>query len=305
MTTRFIVNPKSAGGATGGNLKSLMNAISAKVPNAEVILTERPNHATSLARSALAAGIETIVAVGGDGTVNEVINGFFDPNGEVIGSPTLGLIPSGTGGDYRKTWNFNRDFEANLDTFRMGRTTTADLGRIDCIGLDGNPLVRYFANVASFGMGANVCRHVNRSGKRLGGRLTFFLASARSILEYTNQNISITAGNYTHSEPMRVGAVCIGQYFGAGMHIAPYAKVNDGLFDLVTLGNLGRLEMLGMTSLYSGKHLSHAKVRHEISAKVEAVASGDTPVYIEADGEVIGRLPATFTTVANAMKVIS
>ena len=275
------------------------------LPSAEIVLTEGPNHATALARKALMNGVSTIIAVGGDGTINEVVNGFFDVSNEPIDTPILGLIPSGTGGDYRKSWGMKRDISESLQRIVRGKLTVADLGRIDCVSMDGSPLTRYFANVASFGMSANVCRRVNRSGKRLGGRLTFFLASARSIVEYKNRRVTMTSHHGERTGYVRVGAVCIGQYFGAGMRIGPDANVGDGLFDIVTLGDLNRIQMLGMTSLYSGKHLAHPRVHHERSRTFRASPEDSEPTYIEADGEVIGRLPATFTIVPGAMQVIS
>ena len=270
----------------------------------EVAMTSGPGEATELTRKALRAGFSMIVAVGGDGTVNEVVNGFYDGDEPVRESPILGLLPSGTGGDYRKTWGLSKDPEEAVRRLKEGEIRAVDMGRVRYTGFDGKPATHYFANVASFGLSGRVCQRVNRSRKLLGGKVSFFLASAGALMSYRRQPVTLTIAGEAHElAELTVGACCVGRYFGGGMMIGPQADPSDGLLDVVTLDRVGRWDMMRMTSIYTGEHLSNPKVSHWRDATIGAVANGDHECLIEADGEVIGMLPATFEIVPKAFRI--
>lgn len=300
--TYVVVNPTSAGGGTGGRWRRLLSSIEARVGEVEVGRTTHAGHATELTRAALRSGFEMIVAVGGDGTVHEVVNGFFDGDEPIVESPVLGLVPSGTGGDYRKAWNLSNDPAVAVNALGGRATRTADLGRIRWTEPGVGPCSRIFANIASFGMSAEVSRRVNSSSKRLGGKASFFLASFRSALSYERPNVTLVSdGDLIRHASLNVGAVAIGRFFGGGMHIAPQAQPDDGRFDVVTIGERGLVGMLGLTSVYTGQHLSEPDVGHWQAEVVEA--SSASPCFIEADGEVFGRLPARFEILPGAFRM--
>ena len=299
--TLVVFNPKSSGGSTGRRRQAIEAAIRGAVGTFDLAETTGPGHATELSRQALKDGFEMVVAVGGDGTIHEVVNGFFDGDQTVVPQPILGLVPSGTGGDYRKTWGLSNDAEAAARRLGGRDARVVDAGRITWTE-DGERRSRYFANIATFGLGGHTSKMANRQTKMFGGRVSFFVAGVRALLGWRNQPVSlVTDGGPARAAELTVAACCIGRACGGGMHFAPNADPSDGLFDIVSLEGLSRLEMAGMTSLYSGKHLSHPKVAFWQGRRV--VADGTPECLIEADGEVFGSLPATFEIVPAAFRV--
>ena len=246
-----------------------------------------------------------VVAVGGDGTVNEVVNGFFD-NGEAVAErPVLGLLPSGTGGDYRKTWNLGVGVDDAILRLGGRNTKTVDAGRVDWT-VNGTSHARYFANIASIGLGGAVSRQANEQSKILGGKASFFLASARVLLSYNNKDVVITTdGGAPRNSKVTIAAFSIGRFFGGGMMVAPNADPCDGKFDVVAIEGASRFQMITMTSVYKGEHLDHPNVTswQGSTVHVDGCASGPDRVVIEADGEVFGSLPATFSVVPGAFGI--
>jgi len=163
-----------------------------------------------------------------------------------------------------------------------------------------------FINIASFGLSGLVDRYVNDSSKRLGGTLSFLAASARASLSYDNQRVRM---RFDDGDPIdtiiKVCAIANGRYFGGGMYIAPEANLDDGLFDVVSVGDLSRLEMaMSSHRLYRGTHLTLDKVSHRRAKKVSAEPLDSTDVLLDVDGETPGRLPATFTVVPKSLAVV-
>ncbi len=301
--TFVVVNPRSAGGGTGKRWQAISDSLSAALPSWDHAFTKAQGDATELTRNALRQGYEMIVAVGGDGTIHEVVNGFFDGEERVVEQPVLGLIPSGTGGDYRKTWQLSRDPAQACARLAGPNAKPVDAGRIRWTEPDGSAQLRYFANIASFGMSALVCVNVNASSKALGGKLTFLKASAAALLRYERAPVRLTTdGEDVREVSLTVGACCIGRYFGGGMMVAPDADPSDGRFDVVTLA-MSKLDMVRFTSIYKGKHLDNPKVGWWQGAVVDAEPAGSADVFIEADGEVFGRLPARFEVIPNAFRI--
>jgi YegS/Rv2252/BmrU family lipid kinase len=300
--TFVIVNPHSSGGGTGKRMNSLKRQIEAQVGATKFAETTGPGHATELTSDALREGYEMIVAVGGDGTVHEVVNGFFDGDSPIVESPVLGLIPSGTGGDYRKTWNLGRNSGVAINALGGLATEVADVGRIRWTEPGVGPTLRYFVNIASFGMSAEASKRVNESSKRFGGKASFFLASLRAAISYTRVDATLlTDGTIEKQGSLNLGVVAIGQYFGGGMQAAPNALPGDGQFDVVMITDQSVIGMLSMTSIYSGKHLKKTCVDSWRGQVVEASATA--PCFIEADGEVFGSLPARFEIVPSAFRM--
>ena len=306
-----VVNPKSAHGGTGKRWREISAGLNAALGEGwSHGFTEAPGDATRIVRRALRDGHDMIVAVGGDGTINEVINGFFDGEKPVSECPVLGLIGSGTGGDFRKTWGFSRDVGEATARLAGDETRPVDVGRIRWTDPDGTARMRYFANIASFGMSALVSKTVNERSKILGGRASFFLASAESMFRYRKQPIRLTtdgAADKSRVGPLTVGTCCIGRYFGGGMMIGAEADPSDGLFDVVSL-NTGPGDLFRMTRVYKGKHLGQKGVEHWRGAVVEAAVEAQSgrpaaACFIEADGEVFGQLPARFEVVPGVYRI--
>jgi YegS/Rv2252/BmrU family lipid kinase len=301
----FVVNPRSAAGATLRRFESHRREIAERLKrqgfDLEVRLTERPRHATELARSAVVAGAAVVVAVGGDGTNNEVVNGFFDVAGQRIASTTaLGCITSGTGGDFRRTFGWTTNPQDDLERLLRLNRRRIDLGKLECTGTDGQPVSRYFINISSFGLSGVVADIANRSGKRLGAKLSFMMASAQAMATYQAPRVRLTIDDGpTTTENLALGAMCNGQYFGGGMWVAPDAVPDDGLFDAVFVTGGGPAFWLrhGL-SVYAGKHtlVDAVRIGRCQTVRAEPDVAGNR-IFIDLDGEQPGMLPATWSIV--------
>lgn len=305
--TVVVVNPKSQGGKLGTRWTEVAETLGRAFPFDEV-MTKGVGDATRLTREALQAGAERIVAIGGDGTVNEVMNGFFVDGAPIAPEASLALIPFGTGGDFRRSLGVPLDIAAAAAVIAKGHRRKIDVGKLTYVATDGAPAVRMFANIASFGVSGVVDRMVNQSGKKLGGKLSFMIASVRATWSYVNQRVQLTFDGKDRVETtINTVAVANGKYFGGGMMIAPAAELDDGTFEVVSVGDLGMGEVLAMSrKVYSGSHLSMAKVSVRRARVVEA--EGIDPgavIELDVDGENPGRLPARFEVVPGAVWVIA
>ncbi|HET9987690.1 MAG TPA: diacylglycerol kinase family protein, partial [Kofleriaceae bacterium] len=305
--TVVIVNPKSQGGRLGKRWPELADLLQRQFPFDDVH-TESAGHATELVREALRGGAERIVAIGGDGTVNEVVNGFFDNGKAFAPHASFALIPFGTGGDFRRT------LEIPLDTLEAAKIIAAnheraiDVGRLDYVASTGQPATRMFANIASFGVSGVVDRLVNESGKKLG-RLSFAIATARATWAYKNQRVQLIFDGDAQQRieaTINTVAVANGKYFGGSMMIAPNAELDDGQFDVIAMGDFGFADLLKSgRRLYQGTHLAMDKVTARRARLVEAEAVDPKAVVeLDVDGEPLGRLPARFELLPGALKVV-
>lgn len=304
LRTLVIINPHSANGATGRRWKTIREELRRAIGDFGERFTERTGHATDLAREGLRTGCERIVAVGGDGTNNEVVNGFFEHGRPVNPQAALGFIPRGTGGDFRRTLGIGKRLEECLPVLQAGRVRPVDVGTATFRDGAGRETHRHFINITSFGIGGLVDALVNRSSKALGGRLSFLLATARALASYRNRHIRLRVDD-TFDERLTINNVAVanGQYFGGGMWVAPKASPDDGLFDVVILGDLSRGEVIrGSRRIYRGTHLEMPKVRWLRGRRV--VAESDEEVLIDMDGEQPGRLPITCELLPGALRLI-
>jgi diacylglycerol kinase (ATP) len=300
----LIVNPRSAAGRTGKHFDRIARAVRAAVGDFECSFTRAPGDGARLARDAVAAGGELVVAVGGDGTASEVADGLALARPRDAGA-LLGFIPRGTGGDLRKTLGLSEDLDAAARTLAGRKDVRCDLGRLEFVGADGTRQVRHFVNVAGFGISGVVSGEVNRGLKLGGGKLSFMLASAKALLRWSDQPVRWRADDGPWVE-QRVTAlsVCNGRYFGGGMQVAPGARIDDGLFDVVVWSGLGLADFITKKRmLYDGTHVT-LRNTHVLRARtLEAEPVADGPVLLDVDGEAPGRLPARMTILPGALRV--
>jgi len=305
--TTVIVNPKSQGGRLGKRWSELADTIGRAFPFDEA-LTRAPGDATRLTREALRAGAERVVAIGGDGTVNEVVNGFFDEGGAPIApEASFALLPFGTGGDFRRTFGLPTEPAAAARVIAEHRRRRIDVGRLSFTSTSGERVQRMFANIASFGVSGVVDRLVNESGKRFG-RLSFMLATARATWSYRNQRVQLTFDGADRVEStINTVAVANGRYFGGGMLVAPDAEVDDGQFDVIAMGDFGFADLVKSgRRLYQGTHIAMDKVTARRARVVEA--EGVEPgavIELDVDGESPGRLPARFELLPGALWMVA
>ena len=254
------------------------------------MLSEFPGH---LAQAARDGGDSLLVVIGGDGTVNEVANGVAGTEAE------LAVLPCGTGQDFGRTHGIPSSFDDAVRVALEGETRTIDLGRVELD--DGTS--RFFANVGSAGMSGAVARRANSMTKRFGGRATFFYALTREFLAWQNTRVVVELEDGVRREgPMHDVIVANGNWHGGGMKLAPEARQDDGAFDVVTIGDVNKLDFLTTApKLYSGRYLSHPKVELLRSPAVSITAA--EPLPLEVDGEPIGSTPARFEVVPAALRL--
>jgi YegS/Rv2252/BmrU family lipid kinase len=287
-TALFLVNPASGNGATGKRWPALQRRAAELGLTGEAILSQRPGHLADAARD---AGDALLVVVGGDGTMNEVVNGVAGTQAEVA------VLPNGTGQDFGRTYGIPTRFDDAVHVALHGDTRTVDAGRVDYAGG-----TRYFANVSSVGMSGAVAERANRTSKALGGRATFFYVLTRVFLAWQNTEVTVTLDDGERRGRMHDVIVANGVWHGGGMKLAPDARPDDGLFDVVLIGDVSKADFATTApKLYKGGHVSHPKVEIVRSARV--TVDGAEPLPIEADGEQLGTTPATFEVVPGALRV--
>lgn len=307
VKTQFIVNPHSSGGKTGEAWPAIEERLNTAMGPLDVAYTTGQMNATDLTRKALRAGAERVISVGGDGTLNEVVNGFFDGEEHVNPFAAVGLFLSGTGGDFRKTFNMPKEYDEQVIRLIASEPRPIDVGRLDFIDAGGRPSVRYFINIASFGLSGEAVVAINSATtlKRMNSKMAFQWGVLKTGLLYRNKRVRIRIDD-TFDEKLTIStvAVCNGQYFGSGMWVAPKAVPNDGLFDVIMLTDTTKREIIfDAAKIYRGEHLYDAKIRSARGRVVVAEPDeGESHVFLDVDGEAPGRLPATFRILPGAIK---
>ena len=266
-------------------------------------MTQHPGQATDLARQAAASGCDMLVAVGGDGTVNEVLNGLLGDGVSSVRHPTLGIIPLGSGCDLARSLGISKHGTSAIKTLEGAETRSLDVGRVDFMSLDGHRQSRYFINIADLGAGGLVVQKASRAPWILGPRPNYVwgILTAAAVYRARKVTLSVDGGPATDL-PIRNTIIANGRFFGRGFLAAPEAKMDDGLFDIVNVGDFGTFEgMWHVPKLRSGKHLGLEKVSHCRGRRVEVTTSED--VLLEMDGDLVGTLPAAFEILPGAVKV--
>ena len=295
----FLVNPASDNGATGRRWPQIAHVAAEHGLEGATLFSERPGHFRELVRRAAEGGAQLVVAVGGDGTLNEVANGLLSLPAE---RPELAVIPFGTGMDFARSHGIPRKLEQALAVARDGKTRTIDAGRVSYTAWDGSPAEGYFANVSSAGMSGAVARQANSTSKALGGRVSFFAALVRVFAGWRNTEMQVEVGGERRSGKMTNVVVANGRYHGGGMLLAPESEPDDGLFDVLVIGDITKRDfVLSVGKIYRGTHLSHPKI--ELLRGAVASVEAEVPVPVELDGEQPGTTPARFEVVPKALRV--
>jgi len=298
-----VVNPRAALGKSRRLWPALYLELSRTLGVFPWDWTERPLHASTLVRNALGEGCDLIISVGGDGTLNEVVNGFFDQQTSLSRQAALAVIPCGSGGDFRRSLGFDGSVRSALAAVLASDSREVDVGRLSYRSFSGEPADRFFINIASLGLSARVAHLVCRQPSYLGGSGRFFLATLQALLSHRNQHVNLEVdGEPLPPQILNTAAVANGRFFGGGMQIAPRALIDDGLLDLVVLGAVGLRDFfLWGPRLYQGRHLSHPCIHCRKVATVSA--TGAVSVMVEVDGEPIGTLPTTFSLLPRALRL--
>jgi YegS/Rv2252/BmrU family lipid kinase len=301
----FIVNPAAAGGRALRVWRDLESEAARLAGPLDVRVSSGPGDASRLARDA-AQRTRVIVAVGGDGTVNEVVNGLVADDRAVRPDCALGIIAMGTGRDLARTLRLPADPRAQLVRVVTGTDHRLDIGKVRFTEGAGCG-VRYYANVASFGLSGVTDRMMNGSRLRwLPGKIAFQVAVLQAVVQYRNTAVrwQVDDGPWQHAT-VKVAAVCNGRHFGGGMRIAPNAALDDGLFDCIVIGDVSTATLVRkLGTVYRGEHLAIPEVSAATGRRLVAEPlEPDADVPLDIDGEAVGRLPATFEVLPGALHV--
>jgi YegS/Rv2252/BmrU family lipid kinase len=302
--TVFIVNPSSGNGSTGRKWPQIEAAAKEHLGPFETRMTTGPGDATQLTRTELLEGCNRIVCVGGDGTLNEVVNGFMDEAGAIRPEALLGFLPNGTGCDFCRTVCAKTSPENALDVIRAGRVSAIDLGRVKFRDHAGCSRIRYFHNITSFGLGGEVVERVNRTSKACGPFLSFIWATIVGIFVYGEKSVRFQVDDGPPQDVTIMNiAVANGQYHGGGMQVAPDARVDDGLFHITVIRDLSLPEIFWhLPKLYNG-HIKKIKQVSILTGR-KIVAVSEQRVLLDVDGEQPGCLPVEIEIVPAAVRMI-
>jgi diacylglycerol kinase (ATP) len=297
-----IVNPVSANGRTGRDWPKNEPLLRRLLPPFTSWTTDGPNQATGLACRAVEQGYTTIAVHGGDGTVNEVVNGLLGhPKFE---KTALAILPYGTGADLVRTLGISLSLTAAAGQACSNVFRKIDVGMARFVDLSGNPCRRHFLNVTDVGFGGDLVRYVNSHSKRWGGKISFFRGLLVTLFQYRNKNIRISLDDQPPFE-VKASSIVIanGQYFGGGMWVAPTARMDDGFLEVVVVGDVSRMEVLTNTRrLYIGTLAEHPKVQTFQARSI--TLESEEEVFIDLDGELVGRLPVRFELLSKKIKIL-
>ena len=309
MLPLLIVNPKSAAGSTRDKWSGIASDLRTHFGPFNVAFTKGPGDGIELAYKAAKAGRELIIACGGDGTVNEVANGILRSETGV----EMGVFPSGTGGDFRRTLGMPTELREAARALRTGVTKSIDVGKVTYTDFDGGSAERYFLNVTSFGLAASIIERVKGSSSlswlpldTVRGRASFALSTLQEVvgLEPEIVRIRIDGGEERSLQTVNF-CVANARYFGGGMMIAPDAKLDDGFLDVINIGDIKTAKViLNAYTLYRGTHLDLSEVKDTLAKRIEARPANDSDeIHIEIDGELPGKLPAVYEVAPKALRV--
>lgn len=303
-----IVNPKSAAGATESRWAEIAADFRTHFGAFQVAFTKKHGDGIALAKRGAAQGRKFIIACGGDGTINEVANGILESNPEI----ELGVLPSGTGGDFRKTLGISTEIRENARALREGKTKKIDVGRVTFQNFENEIVSRYFLNVASFGLSASIIENVKSTTSLkwlphdlIRGKASFALSTLQEVLALEFKTVRVKMDEKEEKNLNTINfCVCNSRFFGGGMKIAPNAKINDGFLDIVNIGDIKTAKiLLNAYTLYLGTHLTLPEVKSTLAKEIEVFPTDKNEIHIEVDGELPGKLPARFEILHEFLKV--
>ena len=300
--TLLILNPASAGGATGRRADRCASEIAERLGDFETIQTRGPRDAERIARAACEAGVRRILVGGGDGTLSEVASGLL--SAQTGAPPELGLLPLGSGWDLARSLGLPRSLAEALSVIAEGETRAIDAGALEYRDESGAPRRGYFINEASAGLSGVTVRLVGRTSKRLGPRLGFIAGALGAIAGHRPVDVAVEVDEERIYEgPVSMVVAANGAYFGAGMRVAPGARVDDGRLEILLVRGLSMPRLLAnLPSFYLGRHLDHPHVsRH--AAKSLTVLPKESGAPIDVDGEALGELPLSARVLPGALRV--
>jgi YegS/Rv2252/BmrU family lipid kinase len=297
-----IVNPHAGRRRVEREIPELERNLRAKGLDYVLIRTEGAGDARRFAREALEGGGRFVVAVGGDGTVNEVVNGMLDAEGKPVGEdPVLGVVAAGSGSDFIRTFGLPGDATRACSHLTGDNTYPLDVGKVTYTTPGGSTETRYFVNVAEAGLGAAVAAKAEHMWPRLG-QAKYFVGFWLTLPRFKLADVRVRADRKTYEGPAYMIVVGNGQYYGGGMKVSPRSYPGDGVLDGVVFKGPKSDAFTMIPKIYRGEHVPHPHIE-ELRVRSELVVEADRPLPIEADGEVLGNTPATFAVIPHPIKM--
>ena len=300
LHAKVIVNPVAGAYSTRRKWPIISKLLKRIGLSFDFQYTEGVGHAIELARAAASDGYRYLVAVGGDGTVNEVANGILHSTGATRTS--LGIVSTGTGSDFARSVGIPRDYHTACSTLTSSRRLSIDVGVVEYQS-KGQTLRRFFVNAAGVGFDAEVVETTERLPKYFSGTIPYLLGLARTLFGYKNKSVMLRHGSKAETTRILSVVVANGCYFGGGMRVAPQAELCDSLLDVIIIGDVGKFELLKtLPRVYKGTHITHPKVRMEKTPHITIESS--ERVLVHADGELLGEVPASFWLMPLALSIV-
>jgi len=298
---KVIVNPAAGAWSTRRKWSYISERLRHVGLSFDCEYTEGAGHAIELARAAVSDGYRYLVAVGGDGTVNEVVNGML--RSADSRNTILGVISTGTGNSFARSAGIPRHYACAYSLLTSPRRLLIDVGVVEYKS-KGQSLQRFFVNVAGVGFDAAILKGAKHLPRCFGGYIPYLAGSPGSLFRYKNKSVIMRIGSRVEAERILTVVVANGGYYDGGMLIAPKAELGDSLLDVVIIGDLSKFEMLKIWPLvYKGTHVAYRKVREEKATHVTIESSEG--VLVQADGELLGECPASFWLIPSALNIVA
>jgi diacylglycerol kinase (ATP) len=301
LHAKVIVNPVAGAYSTRRKWPLISRLLRRVGLSFDYEFTEGVGHAMELARAAASDGYRYLVAVGGDGTVNEVANGILGSAGS--GDTSLGVVSTGTGGDFVRSIGIPRDYTSACSCLTSSRRLLIDIGVVEYQS-KGQSLQRFFVNAAGVGFDAEVVEATERLPKYFGGTIPYLAGMLRTLIGYRNKSVLLSVEGKAETRRILAVVVANGGYFGGGMYIAPRAELSDSLLDLVVIGDIGKFGLLkALPSVYKGTHITHPEVSMARATRITIESS--ERFLVHADGELLGGGPVSFWLRPAALSVVA
>lgn len=296
---RVIVNPVAGAGRTAREWPQIKGVLKDIGLSFEDDLTEAQGHAIELAKSAAKKGYELVVSVGGDGTLNEIVNGLYEAGS--IGDITLGIISTGTGSDYIRTVGVPRHYKEACQCLVKPRKLVVDLGVAEYLN-NGNVVKRLFVNFAGIGFDAEVVKATTQRFKALGSIPSYLMGVLTTFLFYRNVEVSLKLDGMVSNRKICTIVMSHGRYGGGGMLVAPHADPTDGFLDVMIIDDISKPDLLwSLPRVYKGTHLTHPRVTTTRAREIE-IRPGQQ-MSLQADGELLGETPARFYVLPSVLTI--
>ena len=298
----IVINPASAGGKTGKNKSRILTELKCQLGNSfNFTETLKKADATKITREAITNGCEVVIAVGGDGTVNEVANGFFD-NGKIINPDVkLGIISFGTGQGFAQSIGLPTDLAAQIQIIKNDKVKLIDVGRVH---FENNNSSKYFINEFQFGIGGTLNKNISKLTKKVLGKFAFGFEAVKTLMYYQANQLQLIINGEVHTEKIIGLVISNGAFTGGGMRLTPFALTDDGLLDVLLIKDMSLPDrFFSFSKVYSAKHVEREAFQFFKTKKIEFRYNNG--LAVSADGEIISDKCVSAEVIPSVLKVIS